>query len=400
MTALVRKAGSATEPGEVTITAQIWAGEKTFDINISSANADSIVVKNSAVAASGVDVSGIRFQYNTAIPAAIRSVLVNNGTGQSRLAFFVNDLSAITSTSGLKEYLSIAHLGACTLGGSSGLGTTGSAYHKFYGSIVGDATTWSVGSSDIASFVSNSFLDGAGTRKAIASGIGYSRLNMLKPATTGATAFSIVANGTDTQTLNSALVSTNQLTLVSATASGVWTVGDTTNTAFPGNNIVGKKDAVAVAAGYVGEKKSVYNQTATHYGATATGAGTVVTTTGLGILQTSSTVPIKITLTPGLWQIKAKCEVTQTSKVSTSTGITLFQLSISTNTTATTAGSGFERNSNRAIVGDATNGTNFDMIVSVIENINTGADYFLVQNTQGSGTGMIINNVCMEAVRM
>jgi len=164
MTALVRKAGSATEPGEVTITAQIWAGEKTFDINISSANADSIVVKNSAVAASGVDVSGIRFQYNTAIPAAIRSVLVNNGTGQSRLAFFVNDLSAITSTSGLKEYLSIAHLGACTLGGSSGLGTTGSAYHTFYGSIVGDATTWSVGSSDIASFVSNSFLDGAGTR--------------------------------------------------------------------------------------------------------------------------------------------------------------------------------------------------------------------------------------------
>jgi len=51
---------------------------------------------------------------------------------------------------------------------------------------------------------------------------------MLKPANTSAVFLSIVANGTDTQTANSALVTTNQLTLLSATAGGSFDIGPAT----------------------------------------------------------------------------------------------------------------------------------------------------------------------------
>ena len=54
MTALVRKAGSATEPGEVTITAQIWAGEKTFGYS-----ADYFLVQNTQGSGTGMIINNV-----------------------------------------------------------------------------------------------------------------------------------------------------------------------------------------------------------------------------------------------------------------------------------------------------------------------------------------------------
>jgi hypothetical protein len=54
---------------------------------VASATADAITVQNNAVSATG-QVTGIRFRYVSAEPAAIRATLTNATTGEGRLGFF------------------------------------------------------------------------------------------------------------------------------------------------------------------------------------------------------------------------------------------------------------------------------------------------------------------------
>ena len=66
---------------------------------------------------------------------------------------------------------------------------------------------------------------------------------------------------------------------------GAWTIGDPTNTSFPGNNIVGRKDGSTVGAGYVGQVFSrVQVAAAQGFGGGAAAASVV-------------------TLTPGVWLV-------------------------------------------------------------------------------------------------
>jgi hypothetical protein len=69
----------------------------------------------------------------------------------------------------------------------------------------------------------------------------------------------------------------------------VWTFGNPSNTSFPGNNIVGRKDGSAVAAGYVGEI-IVFTQRS-------------VTTTATGAFRNEGVAALA-TLTAGVWDYR------------------------------------------------------------------------------------------------
>jgi hypothetical protein len=186
---------------------------------------------------------------------------------------------------------------------------------------------------------------------------------------------------------------------------GTWASTPTTVTTTmldsPASSLAGITSGVAIAAGYVGQVVSIMNQTATTYSATATGAGTAITTVGgVGILQTTSTNPITILLTPGIWIIRGQVEITQTSKVSTSTGLSLLQIGLSSNSTATSPTSGFERNSCRVLTGDSVAGMNMNMNSGATVNISVNTNYYFTYLSQGSGATLSITNACLEATRI
>jgi hypothetical protein len=80
-------------------------------------------------------------------------------------------------------------------------------------------------------------------------------------------------------------------TVGTLTGAGIWTLGDIAligGATFPGNKIMGKQDASAVAAGYIGESSE------------ATGSATSMTTATFMTGGNSG-----LTLTPGVWDIQA-----------------------------------------------------------------------------------------------
>lgn len=88
------------------------------DANTASATSDSMAIANRGVNAVG-QITGLRFRYNTAEPAAIRSTLTNYSTGAGRLGLFT---SADGTGANLAERLSI------TSDGNVGIGLTDPSY--------------------------------------------------------------------------------------------------------------------------------------------------------------------------------------------------------------------------------------------------------------------------------
>jgi hypothetical protein len=165
-----------------------------------------------------------------------------------------------------------------------------------------------------------------------------------------------------------------------------WIIGDATQiggSSYPGQKIVGRTNGGTIAAGYVGEYLSAI-ATCTHGSTTSTGSGTALNSLAQNtdyILQTSSTVPFKLTLTSGVWLLWMHTEFTDANKTSTSSGITLLQLGVDNNTTAT-APTNFFRNSRRDLYGDSTSGTSATFSVMNRVNISSTTDYFIVWRHQ------------------
>ncbi len=84
------------------------------DVNSASAGTDAISVANRGVSALG-HTAGLRFQYNTAVPAAVRARLTNVGNGAGDLGLFT---SSDGTAANLAERLTV------TSAGKVGIGTT------------------------------------------------------------------------------------------------------------------------------------------------------------------------------------------------------------------------------------------------------------------------------------
>jgi hypothetical protein len=86
----------------------------TVDSNAPATTSDSISVKNRGITATGHTV-GLRFQYNTAVPSAIRTVNTNISSGAGRLGLFT---SPDGTANNLNEWVTILPAG------NVGIGTT------------------------------------------------------------------------------------------------------------------------------------------------------------------------------------------------------------------------------------------------------------------------------------
>jgi hypothetical protein len=84
------------------------------------------------------------------------------------------------------------------------------------------------------------------------------------------------------------------VTVGQTTAAGAWTLGDTANTAFPGNKIVGRKDGSAVPAGFLGE---IVNGT------------TFVTS----VVDSTRVKAAEITLNKGIWLVNMGLGLSRTT---------------------------------------------------------------------------------------
>ena len=73
------------------------------DVNTAASAVDSISIQNSGVTTAG-HTAGLRFQYNTAVPAAIRAELRNTSSGAGELNFYT---SSTGSAANLAQHLSI-----------------------------------------------------------------------------------------------------------------------------------------------------------------------------------------------------------------------------------------------------------------------------------------------------
>lgn len=165
-------------------------------------------------------------------------------------------------------------------------------------------------------------------------------------------------------------------------------------------SFAGQTDGASIAAGKIGERLVVVAP-ASHGATTATGSGTGLSSLANNtayILQSSSGVPIKITLTAGVWDIYMANEMDQAAKVSQATGLTLIQNGLSTNSTATSP-SGFERCSRRDLLGDSSAGLNTFFYARMFQNVSAPTDVFSVLFVQGSITGLGVQ-VQIQAIRI
>jgi hypothetical protein len=165
-------------------------------------------------------------------------------------------------------------------------------------------------------------------------------------------------------------------------------------------SFAGQADGSSIAAGKIGERLSVIAN-ANFGSATATGSGTAMSSLAGNthyILQSASTVPIKLTLTPGVWDVYMSNTVSQASKVSQGTGVTLVQNGLSTNPTA--AGpSDFERCARRDLVGDSGAGLETHFYAKSFQNISSNTDLYSVFFFQGSPTGVSVE-IRIQAIRI
>lgn len=162
----------------------------------------------------------------------------------------------------------------------------------------------------------------------------------------------------------------------------------------------GTTDGATIPAGQVGERLVVV-AAASHGATTATGSGTGLSSLANNtayILQSSSGVPIKLSLTAGVWDIYMANEMDQASKVSQAAGLTLIQNGLSTNPTATSP-SDFERSSRRDLLGDSSAGMNTFFYARMFQNVSAPIDVFSVLFVQGSVTGLGIG-VKIQAIRI
>lgn len=115
--------------------------------------------------------------------------------------------------------------GLTTIGATAGMGTGAAPYHIIYGSILNGVTstnrTASLVASDGAYLLANVYLDGAGAEKAIRSITGYAKLQVVQRSTSSAPVFNLIVNYQDAQTADSALVTTNEVTVLTFTGAGV-----------------------------------------------------------------------------------------------------------------------------------------------------------------------------------
>ncbi len=126
--------------GTLTSGAITSTGAVTANANSASVGADSFVVKNSGVTTVGHS-AGMRFEYNTAVPAEIRAVLNNVGSGAGDLAFLT---SSDGTSANLTTRLTIASGGAATFAGtisSGGITTVGASVFNSYSASDPDSTS-------------------------------------------------------------------------------------------------------------------------------------------------------------------------------------------------------------------------------------------------------------------
>jgi hypothetical protein len=114
--------------GQVGIACTDQSNPLTVDAKSASTTADSISVRNSGVA-TGNHTTGLRFQFNSAVSAAIRSRLTNTSSGAGTLSFYT---SGDGSAANLAERMTIDSSGNVGIGETSPakLGLTGSSNGK------------------------------------------------------------------------------------------------------------------------------------------------------------------------------------------------------------------------------------------------------------------------------
>lgn len=163
---------------------------------------------------------------------------------------------------------------------------------------------------------------------------------------------------------------------VRVTRNGKHIIGDTTDAAFPGNAIIGKKDGVALNAGEVGETISVSASSAS--------------------LTTSQTSFATLALTAGVWMIYGRF----TFSVTSTTGSGYVTAAISTNSSSEDANA-----TNVYQYYPGTLGTALGHRLCIVPryvNISISTNYFLVCNQGGWGTftGTVATDSFLRAVRI
>lgn len=135
------------------------------------------------------------------------------------------DASATTGAAS-STILQAAGRGSWVVGPTAGLGTGAAAYHNTHGSLVLRNTSSSlnghISAFDTAFLTANTYQDGGGTSKALQTVTGYTRLLTARATASGTNVFTFQANYQDAQTADSALVTTNTLTIGTVTAAGAW----------------------------------------------------------------------------------------------------------------------------------------------------------------------------------
>jgi len=132
----------------------------TVDVNSATAGTDSISVQNRGVSSAN-HTTGLRFQFNSAVPAAIRSKLTNTSNGAGTLSFFTSS----DGTSGnLSERMSIASGGDIFFGTTSspnGTSVGGSAFiNDSAGRMNLFLATTTTGAAEVANFFNGNGLIG------------------------------------------------------------------------------------------------------------------------------------------------------------------------------------------------------------------------------------------------
>ena len=185
-------------PGLVSIGAQSFAGPKTFLSPILSS-------------LGSVSLPGYSF------------------TGDPNTGMWSSAADTLSFSAGGVKGLEISSIGANNFGPTTGLGTTGSAYHSIYGSIVGAYATGAnrfLVVNDTGVVISaNQYRDGAGTVKSVSTLTGITTLAILRQSSGTSNVFNLQANYLDAQTANSTSLETNTFSILSVTAAGTCTLG-------------------------------------------------------------------------------------------------------------------------------------------------------------------------------
>jgi hypothetical protein len=167
----------------------------------------------------------------------------------------------VTNAAGTLQNFAVADTGACTLGNTSATGPSG-GHHVFRTGYSGVSTSmYSNGEIHFGNSDSGGTIPTIAGTTTTANNVG---LYLSAAANNSNTASDMnfdvresdVANGSDFATLTNKAFRWTRYgnELASMTREGVCTFGDTANTAFKGNKIVGRKDGTTVPVGYVGEK--------------------------------------------------------------------------------------------------------------------------------------------------